>query len=695
MKTKLLFTSILILMLNVVLANPNSNSYIKNTLDPIVTMASDATICPGNSATLFITGTPNSTATIRSSNFAIYAAFIPQSGTVTFTTPILQETTTFSIIEIKEFATQITTPITDVFVTITVIPNGCTNVSVAVQNDNPLICNIGECVNLTAIPTPVPSSSSYEVSSIPYCPQAPFNDPSFIQFPLTADDTYSPVFNLPFNFCFYGNNFSSVQIGDNGVISFGTNYTPNSSYQNAYSQTIQFSNPAFPNNGTQGADSPFRNMICGVYQDTNSAVFPPTGIIRSVNYQLIGVYPCRKLIVNFNLGQFNCGYDNGEQSSQIVLYEISNIVEVYVKNRTPCNTWQAGRGVIGIKGSGENPPFTVAPGRDSGNWTATNEAWRFTPNGPNVPYTFQWLENGTQISTDLSIAVCPTETKNYVANAVYDLCGSNYSVDSNSLTIQVRNYQIQDPSDLTVCYNSESNYAVDLTQNSAAVLGNLNPIDFDVYYFTTLEDAINFANPISNPVNYSFTENQTIYMGIYDIWFNCTNTKSFNLTILEDVLPPTGESTQYFIEGQTLNDLIVIGENISWYDAPEDGNLLPGTTIVQDNTTYYASQTVNSCESRMAASDRLAVLVTSSLNTDNFELNDVTLSPNPFNDFVTFNYKNTTGTLDIFTILGQKMNSYKLENGQNTINLNTLSSGVYFFKISSENRSKSFKLVKK
>ena len=695
MKTKLLLSSFLILMLNLTLANSVSNLNKKNTLDPIVTMTGDATICPRNSAILTITGIPNSTVTITNSNFFVYTAFIPQSGTVLFTTPILQETTTFSIIEIKEFATQITTEITGVSVTITVIPNGCTNVNVTVQNDNPLICNIGECVNLTAIPTQVPSTTSYEVSSIPYCPQAPFNDPSFIQFPLTADDTYSPVFNLPFNFCFYGNNFSSVQIGDNGVISFGTNYTPNSSYQNAYSQTIQFSNPAFPNNGTQGADSPFRNMICGVYQDTNSAVFPPTGIIRSVNYQLIGVYPCRKLIVNFNLGQFNCGYDNGEQSSQIVLYEISNIVEVYVKNRTPCNTWQGGRGVIGIKGSGANPPFAVAPGRDSGNWTATNEAWRFTPNGPNVPYSFQWLENGTPISTDLSIAVCPTETRNYVAKATYDLCGTSFSVDSNSAEIYVRDYQIQDPSDLTVCFNSENIYTVDLTQNNSVVLGNLEPYDFEIYYFTTLEDETNFANPISNPVNYSFSENQIIYMGIFDGLFGCTNTKSFNLTILEDVLPPTGESTQYFIEGQTLNDLIVIGENINWYDAPEGGNLLPGTTLVQDNTIYYASQTVNSCESRMAASDRLAVLVTSSLNTDNFELSDISISPNPFNDFVTFNYKNTTGTLDIFTILGQKMNSYKLENGQNTINLNTLSSGVYFFKISSENRSKSFKLVKK
>lgn len=697
MKTKLLFSFILILMLNVVLAKSENSLAVNITTDPIVTMTGNTTICPGNNTVLTITGTPNSIVTILNSNFSTHIAIIPQSGTVAFTTPILHETTIYSIVDIRDFATNISTPITNVSVTINVIPNGCTTINIDVENNNALICNIGECIALSATPSPVPSTTSYEVSSIPYCPQAAFNNPWFNQFPLTTDDTYSPVFPLPFDFCFYGNNFNTVQIGDNGVISFGTNYPSNVYAQNTYAQNLSFTDSQFPVSGSGFGDAPFRNMICGVFQDTNAAIIPPTGsgLIKSVNYQVIGTYPCRKLIVNFNLGQFQCGYDNGEQSSQIVLYEISNIIEVYIKNRTPCYSHQAGRGVVGIKGSGDNPPYAIAPGRDSGSWATTNEAWRFTPNGPEVPYTFQWLENGIPISNDFIISVCPSENKTYTATANYDLCGNNYSVNSNNINVLVRDTDFQEPVDLTVCNNSEDIYTVDLTQNNSVVLGNLEPYDFEIYYFTTLEDATNFANPISNPVNYSFSENQIIYMGIFDGLFGCTNTKSFNLTILEDVLPPTGESTQYFIEGQTLNDLIVIGENINWYDAPEGGNLLLGTTLVQDNTTYYASQTVNNCESRMAASDRLAVLVTSSLNIDNFELSDISISPNPFNDFVTFNYKNTTGTLEIFTILGQKMNSYKLENGQNTINLNTLSSGVYFFKISSENRSKSFKLVKK
>lgn len=696
MKTKLLFSFISFLISNITLAKSEIGSLINNTTDPaVVITASNSTICPGNSTTISITGTPLSILTVRDNNDFIFTLSISASGTGTFVTPILYETTTYTVIEIREIATNIVTPVSNTSVTINVISNGCFSINVDVENDNPFICNIGECVILAATPTPMASTTSYQVSSIPYCPQVPFNDPNFVQFPLTTDDTYSPIFPLPFNFNFYGNNFSTVQIGDNGVISFGTNYPPNVYGQNAYIQNLPFSSSNFPNSTNSGADAPFRNIICGVFQDTNALENPPVGLTKSVNYQVIGQYPCRKLIVNFNLGQYNCGYSNGEQSSQIVLYEISNIIEVYVKNRTPCNAHQGGRGVIGIKGSGANPSYAIAPGRDSGNWTTSNEAWRFTPNGPEVPYTFQWLENGTPISTDFNISVCPSESKTYTANINYNLNGNSFNINSNNVVIQTRDYEIQNPVDLTVCNNSESIYTVDLTANDSVILGSLESANFEIDYFTNLNDAINLSNPISNPFSYSFSQNETIFVNIFDLTSGCTNTKSFNLVILENVAPPTGETVQLFVAGQTLNDLIITGSNIIWYDAPEGGNQLPGTTPVQDNTTYYASQTVGGCESRRAAPQRLAILVTSSLDANTFVLNNITLSPNPFNDFVSFDFKNSKGILEIFTILGQKMNSFKLKNGHNTINLNSISSGIYFFKITSENKSKTFKLLKK
>jgi hypothetical protein len=54
--------------------------------------------------------------------------------------------------------------------------------------------------------------------------------------------------------------------------------------------------------------------------------------------------------------------------------------------------------------------------------------------------------------------------------------------------------------------------------------------------------------------------------------------------------------------------LVATGTAIKWYDAPTGGNFLPNITAIglTNGTTYYASQTINGCES----TGRLAVTVT-------------------------------------------------------------------------------------
>jgi UDP-N-acetyl-D-mannosaminuronic acid transferase (WecB/TagA/CpsF family) len=59
---------------------------------------------------------------------------------------------------------------------------------------------------------------------------------------------------------------------------------------------------------------------------------------------------------------------------------------------------------------------------------------------------------------------------------------------------------------------------------------------------------------------------------------------------------PTGATSQIICGTGTLDDLTVSGTNITWYDAP-NGNTLAGSTPVSDGSSYYATQTVNGCES--------------------------------------------------------------------------------------------------
>jgi hypothetical protein len=68
---------------------------------------------------------------------------------------------------------------------------------------------------------------------------------------------------------------------------------------------------------------------------------------------------------------------------------------------------------------------------------------------------------------------------------------------------------------------------------------------------------------------------------------------------------PTGSTTQSFCTASTIANLTATGTSIQWYAAPSGGSALPTSTSLVNGTTYYASQTVSSCQS----ATRLAVSV--------------------------------------------------------------------------------------
>jgi gliding motility-associated-like protein len=81
---------------------------------------------------------------------------------------------------------------------------------------------------------------------------------------------------------------------------------------------------------------------------------------------------------------------------------------------------------------------------------------------------------------------------------------------------------------------------------------------------------------------------------------------------------PTGNISQSFCSTQnaTLNDISVTGANIVWYASPSGTAALPTTALLGDGITYYATQTLNGCESV----SRLAVTIhlINSLNANDY-----------------------------------------------------------------------------
>lgn len=167
-----------------------------------------------------------------------------------------------------------------------------------------------------------------------------------------------------------------------------------------------------------------------------------------------------------------------------------------------------------------------------------------------------------------------------------------------------------------------------------------------------------------------------------------------NIAIGEPVcttVAPTGDSNQTLTAGQTLADLVVVGDNLKWYSDAELENEIPATTVPTSGATYYVTQTVG-CESVTA----LAITVDIPLSENGLDLASLRVYPNPVINELNIDYKEIISKVAIFDINGRQVGVYELGNTTNTIPVNSLSSGTYLIKIQTEsNHTSIVKFVKK
>ncbi|WP_163401225.1 immunoglobulin domain-containing protein, partial [Flavobacterium fluviatile] len=196
-------------------------------------------------------------------------------------------------------------------------------------------------------------------------------------------------------------------------------------------------------------------------------------------------------------------------------------------------------------------------------------------------------------------------------------------------------------------YNTFSNsiYNLDVNENDEILFADYNYTGYDidptsgvltlspgnVYWIKLNADhTVNFASPLR------FPSSRTISDIIYDNAGNVilggnsvTATANLNAADLSEnsflsqnvgernyfitqyklnctTIAPTADAAQIFCNAATVGDLSATGTAIKWYASSTLGSELPSTTALVSGTTYYASQTLNSCES----TNRTAVAVT-------------------------------------------------------------------------------------
>ncbi|MAP99262.1 MAG: hypothetical protein CMC51_00350, partial [Flavobacteriaceae bacterium] len=269
-------------------------------------------------------------------------------------------------------------------------------------------------------------TNTYNVNEIPFVPPFPFNGLSN-SVNTNIDDAWDSPQALPFDFCFFGNLEQQFQVGSNGLVRFDVNAGDTGGGSNDWS----FSNAS--NIPTNNPDAIGEGNIFSPVHDID----PQASSGEEIRWEIIGDFPNRVLAVSFyNVQLYSCS--DITATHMIVLYETTNVIDIYIQNKPACTSWQGGVAAVGIQNDSGTQGF-VPPGRNSSDspWTTEEEAWRFTPAGDSI-IDFEWLDSsGNVISNDPSYEVSLTETSTYTARVSYVTCTGNPIVVEDEITITV------------------------------------------------------------------------------------------------------------------------------------------------------------------------------------------------------------------------------------------------------------------
>jgi gliding motility-associated-like protein len=277
-----------------------------------------------------------------------------------------------------------------------------------------LLCN-QVCTTLVFKVPHIKQTSNYLLTTIPFAPYA-FTTPTGTEVTsIYVDDTWTaPIPSTPqtpqFNFCYYGNLFQSLLMGSNSALTFditragmGSGYIINAG-------------------GTIPSTSYAPNMIFGPYHDIDPSD-PSTN--KKIEWRIECEAPFRRFIASYNdMPYFGVSCPTPRATHQIVLYEGSGIIEVYIKDKPSCTAWNGGRAILGIQ-DGTRTNAVSDPTRNATVWDDINTAYRFTPSDG----TSRYVSSQIYVLGGALIANADTAT---TTQAMLDLSFPNICVPAGS-----------------------------------------------------------------------------------------------------------------------------------------------------------------------------------------------------------------------------------------------------------------------
>lgn len=405
----------------------------------------------------------------------------------------------------------------------------------------------------------IKQTSSYVVTNPAYVPFDYVTPTGTVVSSIYIDDTWSQAISLPFSFCFYNNSFTSLLMGSNSAITFDIS---RAGFGSGYS--ISSTTGAIPN--TFYAP----NMIFGPYHDIDPGLSSPN---KKIEYRVEGTAPKRRFIASYNdVPYFGSSCTTQRATHEMVLYEGTGIVEVYIKDKPFCTGWNGGNAILGMQ-DGTRTQAIAPAGKNATQWGSTgmNECYRFIPYGSTPRFkNAKLLVNGTPVATADTASgttagvlnlnfpnVCPTaDSTAYVVQVTYGDCNNPVNDVSFTDTVFVKKIA---PS-ATVA-KTDPNCAPNGTITVTAQ-GGTAPYQYSINGGTTWQSSNTFTglgggtynvlvkdvnNCSSGPQPVTLALSNTLVQTIAKTDANCTTTGTITITASGGGNPPY----EYSINGGT------------------------------------------------------------------------------------------------------------------------------------------------
>ena len=476
--------------------------------------------------------------------------------------------------------------------------NASSTISFLPAFNDTLSINPGPCGTLTAFALNIKQNTDYVYQQCPYLPY-PFATTGATELTsLYTDDKFSPSLALPFTFCFYGQQYTSVIVGSNGLVTFDvTNANGSNSWPLQTSGTPQTLPYA---GGTQNsAFSVYypKASIMGAYYDIDPSL-ASVGTPRKIEVRTEGVIPNRRFITSYNnIRVFGSTCTTQYATQQIVFYEGTGVVEIYINDKQICTSWNNGLAILGMQDFTRTKAIT-APGTNCTQFTAVNQGYRFIPSGATSTFKRAQILCGTTVIAQADTAsfspqllqlnfnaVCPlTDTCTATLRVVYNGCGIGAGGTADSVVFTKRIFIRRPALNVTLTTTNASCPTVVDGTITVTATGGTAPITYQ------LNAATPQASNIFTVTNGTYTITVKDNVGLTRI---LTATVGFNNIITVK----TNNDTAVCANSPIATNTTSIGTSYSWVPTTGVSNAAIKNPIITPvvNTQYIVTASLGIC----------------------------------------------------------------------------------------------------